>query len=243
MLKSPKTAIGGLCVVVVAVAAAPAEAQTTFPRASFNVLVEGVQTTTWATDHDDPFGACGAYFKGSGRERMTFKTAKPVRVRATKIGRYLTFTIGRRPASFLARAVINRSGTLTVTPHPGECAGGGGGGSPTQPPPDCGRKVSSIDIALQQSFRRRTAIVLADGGLTPLVNYRNCPASGTVYPNLLTTTTGGRPVEASMPASDLLDPDQRKHITIGRGTFVSNGGGTSTRTTVRWTVTFTRIGH
>jgi hypothetical protein len=243
MLKSRKAAVGGLCAVVVAVAAAPAGARTTFPRASFNVLVEGVQTTTWATDHDDPFGACGAHFKGSGNERMTFKTTKPLRVRATRIRNFLTFTIGRRPASFLARAVINRSGTMTVTPHPGECAGGGGGGSPTSQPPDCGRKVSSIDLALQQSFRRRTAILLTDGGLTPLVNYRNCPVAGTAYPNLLTTTTAGRPVEASMPASDLLDPDQRKHITIGRGTFVSNSGGTSTRTTVRWTVTFTRIGR
>lgn len=244
MRMSGKIAVTGLCLLAVLGAASPATARTTTRQATFKVEVEGVQKTTWSMDHDDPFGLCGAHSVGSGSERMTFASKRATRVKVVAFGSFVSFLVKGKPASFLVPTKVNRSGTLTVTPHPGGCADGGEGGAPPAPPqPDCGRRTSSIDVELAQSFRRKTSIMLTNGDLTPLVGYKHCPVAGTAYPDLLASTTSGRPIDAPMPARDLLNPKLRKHMTIGRGTMVSNAGGTSTKTTVSWTVTFTRVGR
>jgi hypothetical protein len=217
--------------------AAPAHAATR--RAFFKVEVKGVQTTSWSIDRTTP-GPCGGHAQGSGSERMTFKTARPVRTTVSLSQGLLTFTFGRS-TSLTAQGVANRQGSTSNTPNPGECAGGGTGGGPAQPTPDCGRRSGPIDLEIAKSYRRRDWIVLTNGPLSPLTIYKHCPIGGAAWPDVIETDTAGRPIEAPMPVRDLFNPALRKHLTIGRGSQSVNASGQKATTSVRWEITFTRI--
>lgn len=219
--------------------AAQASAASGYETAKFKVSVEGKQVHTQANSHE-PMGKCDARNYSSGREVVAFTTPKPVAVTFIKTPDTRTPVIayGKRKLGMNTRARVNRSWTSRITPpDPSQGCGdnGGGGGEPT--PPDCGRRTASPWKMRMEWVRPGWTGLEADRIDRSL--YANCP--GGAFPELLEERTGGFPIAAELPNSELFDRKIGKLITIARGTRDYVLHEYEETTTVRWEITLRRM--
>jgi hypothetical protein len=208
--------------------------------AEFKVTMKGVQKNTWEYKHT-PQSACDVGLEGNGKETWSFWSSKPARIRAIRT-RSGVFLVGRGgPARLFLQGRVRRDGTMSVTPG-SVCSEGDGTGGPASEPPDCG--TQDLASFVEPVFRKRSFLVIDDhvdreNGAGHNDPFRNCPARGTSWPDMLSIDDRHREIGQTLPAEDLFG--HGKSIVIARGRYVSRASyGTST-TTIRWEVSFTRI--
>jgi hypothetical protein len=208
-------------------------------KAAFKVKVEGVQTTTWRTDHPGA-GGCDSAVTGSGTETVRYRS-RPVRVRALVTpglsSPLFTTLDGNGVPGLALRGTVTRHGTLDAAPST-ECGGTGGGSIPR----DCGTRPFSgvvLPLAYRVGARPRDqldlqATVLDEGP------FANCPSAGTAFPTLVNTNEGEW-VRAELPREELFDSAHGRIIVIARGRESETAGEHTYVTQTRWVVTFDRI--
>jgi hypothetical protein len=147
--------------------------------------------------------------------------------------------IGRKQPTLDLRSKITRQGTFEQ--FGGEiCSYGDGDGAPAPKPADCGTKRAKLYAEIAYDARRPTMIGLAQALALPLGPFYNCPSGGTSWPTLLDRDGAkSRMISQRLPARELFD--HGKHIVIGRGREVVRTEESSSTTTIRWTLSLTRV--
>jgi hypothetical protein len=245
-LSLPRCTLAALCALGSAAVVPAAHAATPGPKVSeawFKVTVEGVQTTTWTADHKPAF-RCDSSYRGSGSERVTFKSRRPLVVRAFRLGKGpVSFINDGKLAALPTRGNVKRSGTQTLDPSPPECAVGDGDGDPGDPPrPDCGTKaIPSLMLSLQYDALSPDRITLSPDPNPTAPTFTRCPMMGTGWTTFLTSDATRRTAGEKLPRADLFDKRQGKMIVIGRGAISSNAQGIRSTTRIQWDLTLTRL--
>jgi len=218
--------------------AAAAASPPSYPKRTFAVTVEGVQTTKSGYTHTSS-GPCDPAGTASASERVVFRSTKPKIVDATDFAPLVLFGHGRPgDHTFSATATVTRRSSYTHGPVDPTCEDAGGGA--TAHTPDCG--TSRVRLPIEMDWYNPKGIVLRSPDLDlPRSPFFTCPVDGLVFPYLLDSANHGRHIIARIPASDLFDKRWKKHILLGGGTFStwSDGGGYTT--SIRWTVTLTAV--
>lgn len=241
-LSSPlrSAAVAALAATAALAGTAPAaDAAAKFEIGQFLVEVEGVQTTTWTTNHVKAH-ACDADANGSGKETVRFRSAptqmKGYRGLSTPV---LLFRPGAKPAEVALRSKITRNGTLTRGPSE-VCAHGNGGGS-APPAPDCGTKRSNgMTVRLAFLQRPRHLLVLNPHDAVPLGPFRNCPMHGDGWPTLIDFDSNAKPIGQRVEPAELWSNGQ--YVVVARGSTRQTSGETRYTTKIRWSVSFKRLG-
>lgn len=215
-------------------AAAPAAAAPPKVRkGTYKVELEGVQRTSWTTAFSSTEG-CGLSISGAGGETVRFR-AKPALLQLTAIGSTRVLLRGRRLASLDLVATIRRHGQVDAS---GEiCSDGDGGGAP--PASDCGTRRSRLTVDVSWPVRRSDLIAIDPILAAPLGPFTTCPTGGISWPSLLDRRPDGRLVGAKLPVADLFR--HGKNIVIARDRVVQDTGGEQSTTSIRWTLSFTRV--
>jgi hypothetical protein len=214
-----------------------AAAKPHYVTGTFRVELEGVQKTTWEHKHEKQF-ECDSNSVGQGTETVRFR-AKPVTAKISRFGSSapLIQQGSHQGADLALRSKITRQGTLEDRGAE-VCADGDGTGD-TPPPPDCGTKSATLWANLDYASGRRDVIALDQSDPTPIGVFHNCPVGGTAFPLLLDRVEGAQ-IGRRLPARDLFS--HGKHILIAQGREVSDTGEDRSTTTVRWTLSVTRVG-
>lgn len=226
-----------LTLAATAAATAPVAAAAPLPEVHtgmFRVELEGVQRTSWTHDWTTTEG-CDVTVNGSGSETIRFR-AKPVTVKATWIGETRVFTRGTKTAALDLAATIARQGREQAG---GEiCSYGDGDAQPVVP--DCGTKRSRLTVDLDYASRRSDLMAIRTDTDVPLGPFRACPSGGVSWPSLLDShPVTYKPVGAELPIADLFR--YGKNIVIARDRAEQDGDGARSTTTIRWTLSFTRL--
>ena len=220
-------------------AAVPAAgASSSFQTGKFRVELEGVQKTVWETKHVKQFD-CDVNIDGNGTETVRFR-AKPAVLSVTRFGRSTpVLLMGRKQPILDLRSRITRNGVLETSGGK-ICSDGDGTGGET-PAPDCGTKRSTLFAELAYDSRRPSTIGLEQSLAMPLGPFRNCPSGGTAWPSLLDRDVArSRMIGQRLPVRDLFR--HGKNIVIARGREVVNTAEDKSTTTIRWTLSLTRMG-
>ncbi len=224
--------------------AAPAGAATYgngFKLAKFKVEIKGWQNVVHHRNVEAE-DECGVSDHSFGRERVTFKTSKPIYVTATHLpGEFNPQLFGGPQLGIPARAKVQRSYTPVISGPAVACEDNGGGAEPT--PPDCGAKiVKKWRLNLQFGEEKKNGLLLSgNGDQDP---FENCPgASVDGFPWLLVEGSGhkGKYIYADLSQDELFDPKFQKWISIANGTSKDVGSTYWTKTDVHWEVSFTRL--
>ena len=128
-----------VAVALCAAPAAPAAADQEMKLARFKLTVTGTQTNDWSMAYTRYDGCVDGDVQttGEGRERLTFRTRRPVRLQAIGIGREAALTAGN--GGIPMRGTIERQGSTQTHQLSGGESGCGGTEQPVEPPaPDCG---------------------------------------------------------------------------------------------------------
>jgi hypothetical protein len=228
-----------LCLAALApVATADAATNYEIKKAAFNVTVEGVQRTTWATDHVGT-GGCDGSAQGSGKETVRF-TSRETRVNAMTM-KGLSAPVLSKPRAYTdavlkLRGKVARQGTLTAEPG-GECGGAGGGSIPR----DCGTKTFkgvTFPLSYRLAAKPKDQLDFRPGFIDDV--FKNCPSGGYSFPTLVNTKEGEY-MRTELPREELFDKSLGKIIVIARGKESETSGEDTYVTTIRWVVTFERI--
>ena len=222
-----------------ALAAAAAPASGAVRTAELTVELQGVQKTTWEHHHLAE-GGCDVPIDGSGSETYRFHSAK-LRIRAyrTPSGVVLSALTGE-PLLRLT-GTVQRHGTVTV--GRGEvCSSGDGTGEPAPRPPDCGTRTVRSTAAIGFATRPDDLVVVAPGLDLPADPFVNCATgTSTQFPNMLAFDDAARHIGRRLPARDLFRFGQ--NLVVARGSRTQQGREATSSTSIRWTATFTRVGH
>jgi hypothetical protein len=234
-----------VCATALAVLAAPAGAVGGFKQAKFRVELKGWQKTVQQHHHlaED---RCDVDNFTSGSELVNFRSIKPVVVTAMMgLGlKQPEFFAGRR-LHVPSKATIKRS----YTPRgggsvPADCGGAGGcPDCPPPPPPDCGTKtVNPWGIRIEYADAARNTLWLEeDFAEEP---FQACPSAGNQsFPTLLSGNTKGKVIGAHLTPRDLFNPAFKKWISIASGSYRYTATDYWAKTTIRWEVSFTRLGE
>jgi hypothetical protein len=220
------------------VAAADAAPASGLKKATFKVTVEGVQTTSWKTDHPGG-GGCDGAVTGSGTEKVRF-ASRPTVVNATVLKGLSAPVLAKRGAYVEAkpalRGKVTRQGTLDAPPGP--CGGTGGG---TNIPRDCGTKSFrgvGFPLAYALAVKPKDQLDVRPEFIDD--PFKNCPSGGSSFPTLVRTNEG-RPIRALLPRKELFDRSLGKIIVIARGKESETQGEHTYVTKIRWVVTFVRL--
>jgi hypothetical protein len=208
-------------------------------RSSFKVTVDGVQNTTWQTEHVGS-GGCDGSASGSGTEKVRF-TSRATRVNAMTM-KGLSSPVLSKPKAYVdaivkLRGKVVRQGNLVAEPG-GECGGAGGGSIPR----DCGTKSFrgvKFPLAYRLAAKPKDQLEFRPGFVDDV--FKNCPSGGYSFPTLLVTNEGEH-VRSDLPRDELFDDKLGKIIVIVRGKESETKGEHTFVTTSRWVVTFERIG-
>jgi hypothetical protein len=231
-MKCSALALVTLCVFTTSASAAPRKAR-------FRATIEGVQTITWSVDTTGTNPACGETYRGSGRERIRFRSPKPQRLTVRMSHGVPIYAMGRRWAELLTNGSVTRHGSLTAIPHPNgvPCGGGAPGGDPPRPPAsDCGTEAFE-QLPLMPVPLGRNAIRFEVGDPAPLPPFQTCPVYGPAFPTLLGD------VKTRLPARELFDRSIGKEIVLGGGHRRESAAGITTDTRLKWTLTLERRGR
>jgi hypothetical protein len=241
MIRKTTTAIALAAALTVAAGPGTAHAAKPNPHgvktAFFKVTVDGVQTTTWKTDHKGK-GGCDQDAWGNGTEKVRF-TSRPTTVRA------MTLKGLNAPSLTTPRSIVDvelglhgkvtRQGMQDSAPG-GQCGGMGGGGIPR----DCGSKsFRGVKLPLRYGLEKRLKDNLELRAQPIDDPFRNCPSGGHAFPTLVGTREGA-PMPAALPRSELFDRKLGKIIVIARGQESETVGENTYLTKTRWVVTFER---
>ncbi len=218
--------------------AAPAGAAGVPRTADIAVEIEGVQRTAWEAHHV-AINDCDVSYDGSGSETYRFRSRK-VQLRAIELPNGSVFFTRRgRPAVLPLTGTVTRTGSLLKATAGLACAAGDGTGGPAPAPPDCGtrRVTNAVEIAFGVRVRDRIEISDGEPATDP---FKNCPAGGAEqYPTIMAWDGADRRIGRRLPAGDLFG--HGRNIVIARGTKTRSGSEMTSTTTVRWTVTLTRV--
>jgi hypothetical protein len=230
-----------LCFAALApVAAADAATDYEIKKAAFKVTVEGVQRTTWATNHVGSGTGCDGSAHGSGKETVRF-TSSATKVNAmTMTG--LSTPVLTKPRAYTdpvakLRGTIARQGTMTAE-GVGECGGGVDSGPIS---PDCGTKSFKgvkFPLSYRLSAKPKDQLDFRPGFIDD--PFKNCPSGGYAFPTLV-NTNAGEYMRTELPREELFDKSLGKIIVIARGKESQTSGEDTYVTTIRWVVTFERI--
>jgi hypothetical protein len=224
-------------------AALPAAAQAAKPLETqrFKVSVKGVQTTAWS--YDVPGGGlCHPSGSGEGTEVVRFATTKPQTIDAIRYSPTYVLFGGAEDAGVVAQAKVTRHMMTVSGPLDPTCVDARGGGEIGTP--DCGTKRTSLNLILAyESFGRPRGLKLrSDTGRTR-DPFLRCATGGISFPTLLDRTTNGTCGTSDWPVREVMDRRVGKTIVIGRGRNVAQDATSRKETTIRWEVTFRRIGR
>lgn len=231
----------GLLAAVAVGASAPASEAASVPKikkATFKVTVKGWQKHDWSRNHEST-GACDPSDHSHGGEYATFRSLKPVRVKAFKVGKGSpSFLFPGEEPVIETKAEIARNAVNVVSSLPKECGDNGGGVEPT--PPDCGLKeIASYPINFGYDYEKKELLTLGAYGDVD-DPYNNCGGGGMPY--LLENETFGDQIGSELPHKELFDRKIGKLIVIGGGVDDLPLFEASDRTEVQWEITFTRKG-
>jgi len=242
--------LGAIAFVIAAIGAAPAGAAdytTGFKAAKFLVEVKGIQDSQLHRTREAD-EACEASDFSIGREHLAFHTTKPIVVTAIDApgGGFNPEFFAGRQLGVPTAATVDRSFTPVINaPRDPEC-GENGGADPgsEQVRPDCGRRKVRFPVNLQYGRTNHDGLLLSSG-LTDERFYEECPSPASIesFPWLLVEDTAGKYIYAQLSQKELFDPDFRKWISIARGSRKVESADEWRRTTIRWEVSFTRIGR
>jgi hypothetical protein len=234
--------ISPLLVIAALVAASPAGAATPpkIETALFKAEIKGVQHSSWTMDHDSlPGEPCGARFAGVGNETFSFRSKRPVRLKATRIAGNVTFTVGRGIAEFPVKATVDRNGHITVTQHSNmPCGTGNGEATPAKP--DCRTRKFDLTLGLYSVWGAVPRLNLRDATTVQPLDYKNCPTSAPSYEEPL-VLNHSKLLAAKWPADEIFDRSIGKEIIIGKGRDEQSSMGTVWSASMRWVLTVTRI--
>lgn len=233
-------------------------------KARFSVTVKGKQVTAWVTNYQGA-DRCEASVSGGGAESWRFETVKAnVTVIDTGLGAPHVLLESDPMDGLLAVAKVTRSGSLTATPVPPDCAAGGGDGCggpdcPPPPPPDCGTKwnmAHPMDLDFGPDGvpdrKAKELLILRSmvGRIVDLLRhpsgdiFKNCVRGGDSYPHLIDSDTAGRPIAAKLPSKQLFDRRQPTIKVKAEGKrYREFFRGHSATTTLSWEATFKRLGR
>jgi hypothetical protein len=249
MNRSPRNPLRATALALCLAALAPATASAAgdanpydYKKAFFKVTVDGVQRTTWSTKHVGT-GGCDGSYTGSGTERVRF-TSSAVKVQATHIKGLSTPILGvpnaHREPILKLRGTVARQGAIQ---HAGDGDGGCGGGVDQDPiAPDCGTKRfrgMKMPVSYKLAVKPKEQIDLRTEPIDD--PFRRCPAGGYSFPSLM-QSNNGELIRTDLPSDELFDEKLGKIIVIARGKEQETTGDGRWVTTVRWVVTFERIG-
>jgi len=231
-------------IAVVAAFANKASAETYgngFQMAKFKIEIEGTQTSTFhrTIEAEDE---CSVSDHSFGREKVTFKTTKPIYVTASHLpGEFNPQMFGATQLGIPATAKVQRSYTPLISGPAKTCEDNGGGAELT--PPDCGtRTVKPWKLELQYARDKKNALLLSGNGEDD--PYVNCPSGGiSSFPWLLVEDSGhkGKYIYAEVTQDELFDPKFQKWIAIGNGSSKDVGSGWWSKTDITYSVSFTRL--
>jgi hypothetical protein len=236
-----------LCAIAAAALPGPAGAVTSgngYQSARFKIEIKGVQDTVHRRTHKAA-STCDINDFSVSRERLSFRSVKPVVVFAGYMRGDTNpqfFRTGRQ-LGIPTTATVRRSFTPAISAPVAGCEDNGGPDDGEQPtPPDCGTKtVKPWVVNLQYSLTKKNGLLLSAGeGEDP---YENCPGSSPMFPILLVEGSGhkGKYITADLSPDELFDPQFEKWISVAEGSAKNSSEDWSTRTTVRWEVSFTRL--
>jgi hypothetical protein len=214
-----------------------------FQVAKFKIEIDGTQTATWHRTVEAA-DECGVSDHSFGREKVTFKTTKPIYITATHMpGEFNPSMFGGHQLGIPATAKVRRSFTPVISSPAKPCEENGGGAEAT--PPDCGtRTVKPWNLNLQYASDKKNALLLSGSGEGD--PYVNCPGNSVAgFPWLLVEGSGhqGRYIYAEVTQDELFDPKFQKWIAIGSGSAKDSGDGWWSKTEITYSVSFTRLTH
>ncbi len=208
--------------------------------ARYRISISGTQTTNWSYNRDRTTGACTVISNGSGQQTISFrsKASSIGRVSYGKGGAVLVAANGKAPLGIQVRAEAKRDGKVAAGLN-GACNGvpageEGGQGSPE----DCLHTGGILQRAVL-SFSGRDRLNLSldpEFILAPVGGVPTCPI---------------QPFVGADEDLDLLDAVHRladpggndgKVILVARASKTDKLEGGSTTTSVRWVVTFRKLG-
>jgi hypothetical protein len=137
---------------------------------------------------------------------------------------------------------VTRRRTTVHGPLDPTCVDARGGGEIGTP--DCGTKRGLMDLKLSyESFGTPRGVMLRHHvGDNPEL-FHACSMNGVTFPTLLDRTTNGNDIASDWPVREIMGGRAGKTIVIGRGRKVAEDATSRQQTTIRWEVTFRRIGR
>ena len=234
-------AVLGLALAPAAEAAKPVKVS----KARFAVTIDGVQNTTWSSNHQAAgIGGCDGSYTAGGSEKVRF-TSKPASIRAMSITGLSAPVLSTGRGGNTRSPKIKLHGSVTRNSFhnaaPGPDTGCGGPDKPQQPlAKDCGVKkfrglVTSFDYQLASKVRD-TLNVNATEGEDP---FQRCSGGGVSFPTLANKNKG-RPMDLRLPRRELFDRKLGKIILIGRAREEKRDGEYQYLTTTKWVITMVR---
>jgi len=175
---------------------------------------------------------------GFGGETYRFRS-KPLRIFAIDDGKSpVDFFTKQGNAVLQLEGTVKRAGELHVGPGKACAEGNGTGTSDKSEVPDCGTKKVRTEVQFAYLSRPKELLVLSDGeGKDP---FRNCPRGvAEQAPQLLTYDDKDRHIGVELGVDDLFK--YGKHIAIARGTSTTRVPETNAKSSIKWTLTFTRV--
>lgn len=246
-------ALGAIVLGAAALGAGPAAAAGTvnangYKMAEFKVEVEGTQIATMHRTKEAG-DLCDTSDFSTGRERLTFHTEHPVIVNAID-----TPGGGFNPEFFVTRqitiptvATVERSFTPVFGPPPTnpECGENGGMDESYVPPtPDCGTRHVDFPVKLQYSRTKHDGLLLSSG-LGDETLFKECPQISGVesFPWLLVEKGAGHEnyITADLSQKNLFDPDFQQWISLASGSKKHVHADEWHKTSIHWSVSFTRL--
>jgi hypothetical protein len=232
----------GVLAAVAVGASAPASDAAAIPKvkkATFKVSVKGWQKNDWAKNHEST-GPCDPSDHSHGGEYATFRSLKPVTVKALKVGKGAPQFLfpGLEPV-IETRAEIARNAVNAVSNLPASCGDNGGGADPTAP--DCGLKeISPYPVSFSYDYNDKDLLTIGTYG--DVDDPYNACGNGDGMPYLLEESEFGDSFGSRLPHNELFDRKIGKLIVIGGGVFDLPMIEASSRTETQWEVSFTRKG-
>jgi hypothetical protein len=246
-------ALGATMMAIAALGAGSAAATGTvsgngYKVAEFLVEIEGTQIATLHRTLEAE-GPCDTSDFSIGRERLTFHTEKPLVVTAfdTPGGGFNPEFFAGRQLHIPTVATVERSYTPVwgAPPTNPACGENGGADSGYEPPkPDCGTRHTDFPVNLQYGRKNHRGLLLSSALLDEKL-FEECPQTAALasFPWLLVEKGAkrGNYIYADLSQKELFDPDFQKWISLASGSQKRTEAHSWTKTSIHWSVSFTRL--
>jgi hypothetical protein len=246
-------ALGAIVMGTAALGAGSAAAYATkeangYKVATFLVEVEGTQDAEEEYTIE-PEGPCGTSDHSINREHLTFHTKHPVKVTAFDTpggGFNPEFLVGKGLHIQTVATLSRRFTPLIASLQTPECEEDNGGADPgsEETKPDCGTRHFKFPVTLGWGTRDHGGLLLSSGDSNETL-FKECPQISSVeaFPSLLLEKgeQQGDYIVAEMNQKDLFDPNFRKWISLASGSKKRTHPTEWHKSTIHWSVSFTRL--